>query len=527
MSSDTETTKTQDAAKKDPKDPNVILPEDLPADKEHSTKGAWSAGGEKIDYKATVGTLKIDTTDVKPAASIFYSMFEAVDADGKADASRPVTFIFNGGPGASSTFLMMGSFGPQRIDLPDVYEGKGAPYKIVENNEFCLLPITDLVFIDAPGAGFSIIADKAKKDLWSVDGDIAGFTTFIKNWCTKYGRWNSPKYLFGESYGTTRGSLLTLKMQQEGIALTGACLISCIFDYSYTFDDNDEYYIGYLPTYAMISQYHKKAGKGESEEEWAQEARKFAELYRRALAMGNRLDKEDAKLIAEKYSQMTGLGEEYLISSSLRVPDGRFRKKVLRSEGKVVGRYDGRVSGYDTDPESADQTFIVDDAFLSPAYEATVNDYLRRALGWDTDKERIAFAPFDWTSTVPGKGWVWTHKLPDHVKADEWGYVPFPNTLHDMCYAILQEPKLKIMLGNGYYDMATPFYQTEYDVDHIELPDELKGNIALTYYKSGHMIYTVKDALTKLYSDLKKFYAADAKDMPSIDERPKAGRLGL
>ncbi|MBR3359468.1 MAG: carboxypeptidase [Aeriscardovia sp.] len=523
MMSDTE----KNSSPTEKKDPTIITPEDLPQDSSHRTRHTWSYNGKTIDYDAIVGTLRINTPKVKPAASIFYSMFVAVDADGNNDPTRPVTFVFNGGPGSSSTFLMMGSFGPKRISIPDLAPGEGAPYTLIENNEYCLLPVSDIVFIDAAGAGFSQIADKAKAELWSVDGDVAGFSQFIQRWCTKYGRWNSPKYLFGESYGTTRGSLLTLKMEQDGISLTGATLISNILDYAYTFDLNDQYYIGYMPTYAMISQFHHKAGQEKTIKEHAMDARVFAEEYRKALSRGDALDSESKERVAQAYAQLTGLPATYIEDSNLRVPDGRYRKQILRKEEKIVGRYDGRVSGYDMDPISDDETFIVDDAYLSPEYGALANEYLRKELGWETDEERIAFAPFDWTTTEPGKGWVWTHKTPYHMKADEWGYMPFPNTLGDLANAIVQEPKLKVLIGNGYYDLATPFFQTEYDIDHLALPQALRKNIALTYYESGHMIYTAPQALDKLYNDLVKFYTTDADHMSELDERENLPSLQL
>lgn len=517
----------QAAAKKDP---TVVLPEDLPQDSAHTTRHTWSHGGTTVDYDATVGTIRIDTPKVKPAASIFYSMFAAVDADGKTDPTRPVTFVFNGGPGSSSTFLMMGSFGPKRIGREDLSSGKGAPYTLLDNNEYCLLPMSDIVFIDAAGAGFSKIADKAKAELWSVDGDVAGFSQFIQRWCTKYGRWNSPKYLFGESYGTTRGSLLTLRMQQDGVALTGATLISNILDYAYSFDVNDQYYVGYMPTYAMISQFHGKSGGGESVKEHAMKARVFAEAYRQALSRGDGLDGASRRNVAVAYSQLTGLPESYVDESNLRIPDSRYRKQVLHDEGKIVGRYDGRVAGYDLDPASDDETFVVDDAWLSPEYEALGNEYLRTELGYETSEDRVAFAPFDWTTTEPGKGWVWTHKTPDHMKADEWGYMPFPNTLGDLATAIVQEPQLKVLIGNGYYDLATPFFQTEYDIQHLALPKALRKNIALTYYESGHMVYTAPKALDKLFHDMTRFYAAKTPDeVAELDEREAMPdlRLGL
>lgn len=503
-----------------------VSPADLPENTTSVTRGTWKGGSASIDYKATAGTLRIDTPKVKPASSIFYVAFEAVNDKGETDPNRPVTFVFNGGPGASSSFLMMGSFGPQRVKLPDVDPGHGAPYELEENNEFCLLPVTDIIFIDAPGTGFSQIADGAQKELWSVDGDSAGFSQFICRWCSINGRWQSPKYLIGESYGTTRGSLLTLQMQNDGVALTGAALLSNIWDYAPIFDISDQLYIGYFPTFAMTAQYHGRAGKGKSPEQWAQEAREFAEIYRRVLARGQKVSDSVLEATAKKYSEMTGLMEEYVKESNLRIPDTRFRKELLHDEQKIVGRYDGRVAGYDLDPTAASETFIVDAAWTMPGYYAISNAYLRDRLQWKTDHLRLAFAPFI-TESGSNAGWGWNHVNPPNTKGDEWGFRPFPNTMNDVAVAIVQEPDLKIMLGNGYYDMATPFHQTEFDIDHLELPKALQKNIAFKYYPSGHMIYTNHIALKKLYNDLIEFYNIDVSGMAQFDERPEMSELKI
>ncbi len=520
--SSTSQAQTQQQPKPEHKDSSYpkICPCDLPENYSKETKGTWKGAEGTINYKATAGTIQIETPKLKPACAVFSVAFQATDEKGNIDPTRPVTFIFNGGPGGDSSFLMMGSFGPQRIYLPDVDPGHGAPYELQENNPFCLLPVTDLVFIDAPGTGFSTIATDAQKELWSVDGDRNAFSQFIQRWCSANGRWNSPKYLIGESYGTTRGSLLALQMQNDNIALTGAALLSNILDFAYMFDINDELYIGYFPTFAMIAQYHGRAGQGKSREEWAQEAREFAEIYRRVLSHGDKISDELRDKVAKKYAEMTGLMEEYVKRSSLRVPDNRFRKELLADEDKIVGRYDGRVTGYDQDPCASQETFIVDAAYLSPGYETICEYYLREKLQYDPERLRNMFAAFA-LNPDPTNGWNWLHVNPPAVKGDQWGFRPFPNTLDDLACAIKQEPELKIMLGNGYYDMATPFHQTEYDIDHIGLPKPLAQNIAFKYYPSGHMIYTNDEALTKLHADMMEFYRTPAEGMGKFNERPE------
>ena len=476
--------------------------------------------GHEFHYNATVGTINIDTPKVKPAASVFYTAFDLTDAKGNADSTRPVTFIFNGGPGSSTTFLLMGSIAPRRIDVPDAAPVPAAPYHLADNAH-TLLPVSDLVFIDAAGAGFSQIVDDAKKELWSVDGDVAGFSAFIRAYLSRRHRWNSPKYVLGESYGTTRGAALAYRLQQDGVALNGLTLISNILDYAHTLDTSDQYYIGYFPTFASVAQYHGRAGVGISAEEHLAQARAFANgPYRLALAAGASLGDDDRRRVAERYAELTGLDAAYVLDSDLRVLDTRFRKELLRADERIVGRYDGRVAGYDLDRTASEETFVVDDAFLDPAYSSLANAYLRDELGWDRVPERRGFADFDWSSTEPGKGWTWWHKQPDATKSS-WGpSIPFPNVVPDLAAAIAHQTTLKVLIGNGIYDLCTPFFQTEYDIDHLGLPKPLRGNVAFTYYPAGHMLYSSEPSLAKFSRDLRRFYEADVSGLAALGERP-------
>ncbi|KFI97410.1 S10 family peptidase [Bifidobacterium stellenboschense] len=494
----------------------------LPEPYEKTTRHVIDIDGRTLRYAATVGTLLIDTPKVKPAASVFFTAFELLDGNGNTDITRPVTYIFNGGPGSSTTFLLMGSIAPKRIDVPDAAPVPAAPYRL-EDNPYTLLPASDLVFIDAPGAGFSEIIDKAKPELWSVDGDVAGFSAFIRAYSSKYHRWNSPKYVLGESYGTTRGAALAYRLQQDGVALNGLTLISNILDYAYTLDTSDQFYIGYFPTYASVAQYHGRAATETESANHLQEARAFANgPLRLALAAGASLDDSVKRHVAERYAELTGLDAKYVYDSDLRVVDMRFRKELLRDEGRIVGRYDGRVAGYDLDRMNDEETFVVDDAFLDPAYSSLANAYLRDELGWDRTPERVGFADFDWNATEPGKGWTWWHRQPDMTKSS-WGQnIPFPNVVPDLAAAIAHQPTLKVLIGNGVYDLCTPFGQTEYDIDHLGLPKPLRGNVAFTYYPAGHMLYSSKTSLAKFADDLKRFYAANVAGLQAIDERPAA-----
>ena len=501
--SEQETT-AQAAPTTGPKAPARPLPPETTVTTEHSVE----LNGQSLAYRATLSTLHIDTDKVSPAASVFSAAFTLLPDGESPDPTRPVTFVFNGGPGSSSTFLLMGSVAPRRIVTPDAALTPAAPYELVDNAH-TLLPVTDLVFIDAPGAGFSQIAEEAKPELWSTDGDVKGFVKFIRRYLSANGRWNSPKYVLGESYGTTRGAALALALHGEEIALNGLVLLSCILDYGPHTGMNDQGYVGFFPTYAAIAHRHGKAGAGLALEEHLVRAREFATgEYRQALAAGSDLPDAQRQAVAAHYGDLTGLSAAYVLRSNLRVTDERFRKELLRDEQKVVGRYDGRVAGYDIDDAAEAETFVVDDSFVSPGYGSLVNAYLRDELGWKDTVERREFAGFDWASSEPGKGWVWKHQLPRGAKVLAGMECPYPLVIPDLAAAMVRNPNMKVLVASGYFDLATPFYQTEQDIAHLGVPAPLQQNVAFTYYQAGHMVYTAPSELEKFAADLTRFFGA-------------------
>ncbi len=493
----------------------------LPADSSHTTRHTIDLGGTEWTYDATVSSQQIEGGTGKPAASVFSASFTALPDGSSTDSSRPITFIFNGGPGSSSTFLLLGSIGPKRIVTSDTASAPGAPYGLADN-PLTLLATSDLVFIDAPGAGFSTIAEDAKPKLWSVDGDVAAFSEFIRRFISAHHRWNSPKYVLGESYGTTRGAALTHRLHQDGINLTGLVLISNILDYAHSVATDDQFYLGYFPTFATVARYHEKAGAGLDIAEQAQQARIFADTeLRPALARGDALGAETTTRIAHRFAELTGLSTDYVEHSDLRVLDTRFRKELLRADRQIVGRYDGRVHGYDRDAVSDEETFVVDHEFLSPAYATAVNAYLRDELEWSPEVLRREHSGFDWESSEPGKGWIWQHTLPAGTKNTWEPALPYPNVVPDLATSLLEHPTLKVLIGNGYFDLCTPFFQTEYDIDHLGIPAALHDNIVFTYYPAGHMLYSSAESLGKFTADLTAFYEARTPDdVLSLDERP-------
>lgn len=468
-----------------------------------------TVGGQALTYEATLSTLHIATDKISPAASIFSAAFVLLPDGESPDPTRPVTFVFNGGPGSSSTFLLMGSVAPRRIVTADAALTPGAPYTLVDN-EHTLLRETDLVFIDAPGAGFSQLAEEAKPELWSTDGDVAGFVRFIRRYLSSTGRWNSPKYVLGESYGTTRGAALALALHGEEIALNGLVLLSCILDYGPHTGVTDQGYVGFFPTYAAIAHRHGKAGRDVALEDHVERAREFATTtLRQALAAGSNLPADQLQDVAAEYAQLTGLDPTYVQRSDLRIPDERFRKELLRDQHQVVGRYDGRVAGFDLDDAAQAETFVVDDSYVSPAYGAVVNAYLRGELGWTDTTERREFAGFDWASSEPGVGWVWKHKLPRGTKTLTGLECPYPLVIPDLAAALVRNPAMKVLVASGYFDLATPFFQTEQDMAHLGVPQPLLDNVTFTYYHAGHMVYTSPAQLQKFAADVRQLYISN------------------
>jgi len=453
-----------------------------------------SVGGRTLAYHATAGTLTIRDTEGKPRASIFYV---AYTLDTKDQRRRPVTFFYNGGPGSASLWLHMGSLGPMRIQTANPEYIKPAPYAFGPNPD-TLLDTSDMVFIDAPSAGYSRpLGDAKEKDFWGVDSDADAFANAIIRYVTINGRWNSPKFLFGESYGTTRSGALAWQLADRGVALNGVVLLSSIMNYGVRQPGFDQLYIGYLPSYAATAWYHNRvANKPADVASFVQEARDYAVgPYASALAKGALISPQERDAVAAKLSYFTGLSPEFLKQSDLRIGLSRFRKNVLRDRRLSVGRYDSRYTGVDADAASDDPEFDASDTAISGAFIATFHDYLTRDLGYKTDMPYRQSA-----SEVEGFKWDWSHRAPGSRQAQA-----APDTAIDLSAAMRTNPYLKLMSANGYYDMATPFFSTEYDINHMLLQPDQQRNIEFHYYPSGHMVYLNPDALHQLHRDTAGF----------------------
>ncbi len=471
-----------------------------PKEESSATHHSLSVGGQTIKYTATAGTLLLKGDKDEDTASVFYVAYTQDGAD--AD-KRPVTFLYNGGPGSASIWLHMGSVGPKRVVTSDAQPTPGAPYQLVDN-EYSLLDKSDLVFIDAIGTGYSHAVGKSEdKDFWGVDQDGNAFSQFIQRYLSKNGRWNSPKYLMGESYGTTRSALVSNLLNSAGVALNGVVLVSSILDFATeSFNvGNDLPFITNLPTYAAVAYYHDKLKPRPADfQAFLKSVRAFASgEYADALMKGDALDAATRKDVLAKLALYTGISEETYAQSNLRLGCFRFMKDLTRDEGHTVGRLDARFTGIDHDSAGEYPEFDPANAYITGAYSAAFHGYVSGDLAYTPDRD------YKLGSNGAGSQWDWKHRN---------GFNPWwPGSLNvaeDLRQAMTQNPHLKVFVANGYYDLATPFGGSEYTFDHMNLDPSLRGNVQFGYYESGHMIYLHVPALKALKADLAKFYDASA-----------------
>jgi carboxypeptidase C (cathepsin A) len=485
---------------------------EVPPEKAVVTAHSLQLDSRNVAYKATAGTLLIRDDKGDPDASVFYVAY-TIDSE-KNPGSRPVTFLYNGGPGSASIWLHMGSFSPVRVVTSSPEATAPAPYRIVPNPD-SLLDKTDLVFVDAIGTGYSKglpkddkgkggKGDKGDKDkddnpnkrFWGTDQDIDAFGRFVARYITVNKRWNSPKFLFGESYGTPRSAGLAKYLEVHGIAVNGVVLLSSILNYAARMPGLDNDYVNLLPSYAAIAWYHDKlANKPAALEPFLTEVRNFARGdYAVALAKGQDLAPAERDAIAERMSKYTGLSVDYLKEANLRVSQPRFRKELLRDERRTLGRYDGRFEGIDMDAAGETPETDPADTAIRGAFTAAFNDYIERELHYSSDVPYVV-------SAGAIREWDWKHELEGQRRP-----VPLPITVPDLSAAMRINPHLKVLSANGWFDLATPFFATEFDLAHMDIDPKLRGNLTITYYASGHMVYLNLEAAKQFKSDLAKFY---------------------
>ncbi len=478
------------------------IEEHVAAHKDAVTEGSVTVDGQRITYKAIAGNIYLKNEKNDTTATMFYVAY--VKNDVKEESTRPVTFLYNGGPGSSTLWLHMGSFGPRRAETSDIAHVKPAPYKLV-NNEYSLLDASDLVFIDAPGTGFSRLDGNSKaKDFYGVDEDGHAFAQFITRFLSKYDRWNSPKYLFGESYGTTRSAVLSRYLETEdNVDLNGVILLSQILSYDISNDDDPYHNPGMdltyelaLPTYTATAWYHHKLPSQPAElKPLLKEVEHFATTeYSQALMQGSDLSQSEKQQTAEKLQQYTGLPVDYILKADLRVSGGEFTHELLNGNDQSTGRLDTRFDGPSMDPLGKESGYDPQASAISSAYVSLFNHYIREDLNYGkgmTYKPEISL----WRT------WDYLHAQPDsRMKLPD-----ATNVMPDLARAMKYNPHLKVMLNSGYFDLATPYYAAVYAMKHLPIPEKLQKNIEYKFYDSGHMVYVHPQSLKKLHENVARF----------------------
>lgn len=461
------------------------------------SQGRVNINGKNIEYTATAGTLVMKNEKAESIAQFGYTAYVK---NGKNQANRPIMFAYNGGPGSASLWLHMGILGPVRTVVDDLAFNTKGPFKRT-NNEYSILAKADLVMIDPVGTGFSRPVGKTKGEaFWGVDQDIASVSNFIAQYITDNGRWQSPKYLLGESYGGIRsGGVAYYLMQRHSISLNGVILVS---PYMSFIAGNagikiDLPQVNFFSTFAATAWYHKTlADRPDDLQQFLRQAEAFAvDEYAPFLHKGNRASNEERQRVLAGMERFTGISADYWDKANLRIDEGRFAKELLRNRSQTVGRIDSRYVGSSISDISESMAYDPFFPAVGAAFTATFNDYYREQLGVKTDRRYITSAGL-WTR------WDNRHTQPGVA---EYGQMPMANTGIDLNHAMIQNPNLRVLVQQGYYDLATPYGATHYFLDHMELPDELRKNITLKHYEAGHMMYLHKESMIQFSSDLATF----------------------
>jgi carboxypeptidase C (cathepsin A) len=488
-----------------------------------TTQGSVDVGGQHIAYTAIAGIISVGSTDdqdaqlgvdgkpqlgsqlalnapkdakdATPVVRMFYIAYFKKDA--KAE-DRPLTFFYNGGPGSSTVWLHMGSLGPKHVLTSGDTHLPAAPYTMVDNPN-CLLDVSDMVFVDAPGTGFSqMIGKDPEKAFWGVDGDANAYARFIQRFISKYGRWNSPKFIFGESYGTTRSAVLANVLENKlSIDINGVMLLSQIFNFTTDIDQPghnpgvDLPYVLALPTFAATARYHKKLPTQPAAlEPFLKEVEDFAMgPYAHALALGTDVSAEEKQAVAEKLHEYIGLPVDYLLKANLRVSGPEFAKSLQDAEDLTTGRLDTRFSGPNLNPLSENAEYDPQSSAISSAYVALFNQYVRQDLKYG---EGMTYIPLQFAAEPQ---WSWAHN----------GNSIGVNVSSDLAEAMKTNPRLKVLVNGGYYDLATPFFAAQYEEKHLPIPQSLAKNISYAWYESGHMVYVRDECVKQLHDNVSAF----------------------
>lgn len=470
--------------------PRHDIPETPPVVTQHSIE----VKGATLSYTATTGMIPLKSEDKdETTARIFFTAYTLDSVEDSA--SRPLVFVFNGGPGSSSVWLHLGAIGPKRVRMQDKGWMPAPPFRL-EDNQYTWLDLADLVFIDPVGTGYSRATDPEKKaDFWGVEKDLKSVGEFIRLYLTRYKRWHSPLFLAGESYGTTRAAGLAGHLFDMGIAFNGLMLISTVLNFqTISFDQgNDLPYVLFLPTYAATAWYHQQLApdlQARGLQDVVEEVEAWAENeYTVALAKGDRLTGDERTAIARTLARYTGLSEEFIDHTDLRIQDRHFFKELRRHERKTVGRLDSRFTGIDKLAVTETPEFDPSMAAILPPYTAMLYQYMRDDLGYESDA-RYEILSFD-----VNKGW-------------EWDRGRFPDTSEPLRSALSKNPFMRVFVAMGYYDLATPHFAAEYTLSHMHLDPSLRDNLSLAYYEAGHMLYLDLTSLAQFKEDVATFVGA-------------------
>ncbi len=454
-------------------------------------------GGQTIAYTARAGTITLRNDKDQITAHMFYV---AYTKDGSDLSRRPVTFLYNGGPGSSTIWLHMGAFSPVRVVTASAAPTASAPYGL-NANRYSLLDKSDLVFIDAPNTGFSrVIGYGEPKDFMGVDQDGRAFTQFIQRYITQFNRWNSPKFLFGESYGTTRDAVLVNMLQDAGVQFNGVVLLSAILNFglaalggSNPIAGGDWTYVLYLPSEAATAWYHHMVPKRPASlAAFMGPVQQFAGTqYLHGLAQGDRLSAAGREDIVRKLHAYLGLSETYIRDSNMRISYPRFQKELLRSRDQIVGRLDARFQTYGLDAAGDSPEWDPADVSITGAFVGAFERYLHDQLHYTTN---LQYRPTAYTQL--GARWDMHHNGDD----------PPANVAPDLAQAMTKNPHLKVLLAGGYFDFATPFFAAGYTLNHLGIAPAIARNITYRFYQSGHMVYLNTPSLAQFKSDLSRWY---------------------
>ena len=471
---------------------------DIPEAQSFTSDHTLRISSKTVKYKTVAGETYLRDNKDEPTASVFSVSY--VDTSTSSAAQRPVTFVFNGGPGSASLWLHMGAFGPKQVLTPSDASDVGAPPYTMRDNPNSLLDVTDLVFIDPVGTGYSRpLGETEGKEFYGVNEDAESIAEFIRIWLTENGRWNSPKYLAGESYGTTRAAALTEKLQGgwNGIGLNGVILISAILDFQTArfAPGNDTAHLAFFPTEAATAWHHGKANKAKWNNDFdafIEDARNYAtDTLAPALIRGSTLSEADETRIAQEMSDFIGLSPEWIRLANLRVDPHRFRKELLRREGYTVGRFDSRYKGVDSEgtgetPENDPSGYGMD-----VAYVAAINDYLTRELEVDFTR------PYKVLTGEPGSQWNWS--------TSQQGWPAYVNVTPWLGKGMRENTELRVLLASGWYDLATPFFGAEMA---LRKNGVVLDRVQFDYYDAGHMMYLAESDGKKLSDDVRDFIKA-------------------